>query len=156
MSLVLVAFLLVSVALAVVGRWEGERAIRRELREMRRAVDIVGPTLALRKPSAYRSTEEFACLIYRTSKDEPHGLELCFDAEGRLVETIDRRGSGMHVGSLREQPEASTTRTGVKTVLRVLRAAAPKQFPPSVDKLPIGGRDVGPIPIEGASSSTRG
>lgn len=146
-ALTLAALLVAAAALALVGRWESERAVRRELREMRHVLDLVGPTLTARTPSAYRPAEEFACLDYRTSKQEPFGLELCFDAEGRLVETIDRRGSGIRIGSLREQPEASTIRVGVDTVLRALRSAAPKQFPAEVHELPIGGPDLGPIEL---------
>lgn len=156
-ALLLAALLPVAVALALLGRWEGDRAVRRELREMQAVLDLVGPTLTARPPSAYRSTETFACLHYRTSKQEPFGLELCFDAEGRLVETIDRRGSGIRVGSLREQPEASTIQVGIDSVLGALRAAAPRRFPTTVDELPIGGPDLGPISLEpGDAAATRG
>ncbi len=144
-ALTLAALLLAAAALALVGRWESGRAVRRELREMRHVLDLVGPTLSLRTPTAYRPAEEFACLDYRTSQKEPFGLELCFDAEGRLVETIDRRGGGIRIASLRAQPEASTIRVGVDTVLRALRAAAPVRFPETMDQLPIGGPDLGPI-----------
>lgn len=137
--------LLVVVALPLVGRWEGDRAVRRELREMRRVVAVVGPALEYRAASAYRPAEKFACLSYRTSKADPFGLELCFDAEGRLVETIDRRGSGLRVGSLREQPKASTIRVSLDRVIGVLRVVAPKEFPAGVGELPIGGPDLGPI-----------
>lgn len=155
-ALTLAALLLVAVALALLGRWEGDRAVHRELREMRRVLHLVGPTLTARTPSAYRPAETFACLDYRTSEEEPYGLELCFDAEGRLVETIDRRGGGIRTGSLREEPEASTIRVGVDTVLSVLRAAAPKHFPATVDELPVGGPDLGPIPLErGDAAATR-
>lgn len=142
----LAALLLAAAAVTLLGRWEADRAVRREVREMRRVLALVGPTLASRTPSAYRPAEEFACLDYRTSNEEPYGLELCFDAAGRLVETIDRQGSGIRVSSLREQPEASTIRVGVDTVLRALRDTAPKQFPANVDELPIGGPDLGVIP----------
>lgn len=156
-ALLLAALVLVSVALVLLGRWEDDRAVRRELREMRRVLNLVGPTLTARTPSAYRPAETFACLDYRTSKEQPYGLELCFDAEGRLVETIDRRGSGIRVGSLREQPKASTIQVGVDTVLSVLRAAGPMQFGAAVDELPIGGPDLGPIPLEpGDVAATRG
>ena len=147
-ALLLAALLLAAAALALLGRWEGDRAVRRELQEMRRVLNLVGPTLTARTPSAYRPAETFACLDYRTSEEEPYGLELCFDAEGRLVETIDRRGSEIRVGSLREQPGASTIRVGVDTVLSALRAAAPKLFPTTVDELLIGRPDLGPIPLE--------
>ncbi len=155
-ALLLAALVLVALALVLLGRWEDDRAVRREVREMRRVLDLVGPTLIARTPSAYRPAETFACLDYRTSKEQPYGLELCFDSEGRLVETIDRRGSGIRVGSLREQPEASTIRVGVETVLSALRAAAPKQFPATVDELPIGEPDLGPIPLEPGDNAATG
>ena len=132
-------------ALPFVGRWEGDRAVSHELREMRRVVEMVGLALEYRAASAYRPAEEFACLAYRTSKEEPQGLEVCFDAEGRVVETIDRRGEGSRVGSLREQPQEATIRVSVSAVLRELREVAPKAFPAGVDELPIGGPDLGPI-----------
>jgi len=147
-ALLLAGLLLVAVGLALLGRWEGDRAVRGELREMRRVLDLVGPTLTARAPSAYRPAETFACLAYRTSKEEPYGLELCFDAEGRLVETIDRRGSGIRVSSLREEPETSGIRVGVDTVLSALRSAAPQRFPATVRALPIGVPDLGPITLE--------
>ena len=117
-ALVLAALLLAAAALALGGRWEGDRAVRRELREMRRVLDLVGPTLTARTLSAYRPAETFACLGYRTSKEEPYGLELCFDDEGRLVETIDRRGGGIRIGSCARKP------VSVGDTSRALRAAA--------------------------------
>lgn len=144
-ALLVAGVLLILAALPLVGRWEGDRAVDRELQEMRRVVAVVGPALEYRAPSAYRPTEDLACVAYRTAKDEPHGLELCFDAAGRLVETIDRRGNELRVGSLREQPELSTIRVDVSRVIAALRAVAPKDFPAGVDELPIGGPDLGPI-----------
>ena len=138
------ATLLVAVLLVVVGRWENGRAVRSEADRMRAMVALVGPTLDARTPSAYRPAEEFACLLYETGKDEPFGLELCFAADGRLVETIDRRGNDVDVASLRWERGASPVRYDVNVILGILRKAGPKKFGPGVTSLPIGVPDAGP------------
>lgn len=146
-ALLAAGILLLAILLTAYGRWEGRRAVQGELDGMREILALVGPSLERRVPTAYRPAEQLACLIYQTSKLEPFGIELCFARDGRLVETIDRRGSGIHAAGLREQPEASDIRFDVATILAALRRASPERFGPDVTELAVGGPDLGPISL---------
>jgi hypothetical protein len=111
----------VLVALVFVGRWEGDRHARAEIRAMQRTFEAVGrldnPTL-----DAYRIDidSRFDCLLYRRGSDRL-ALELCFDRRGRLVEAIDRRSGKPKIASLREDPGASTIRVDRAEVVRLLK-----------------------------------
>jgi len=114
----LLAGLLVLVGLAFVGRWErGERADE-QLRGMGEVLTAVGP---LDGPtlSAFRYLQNFQCLAYRRSRN-PLALELCVDAEGRVVEAIDRRSDEPKIWSLRDDPTRSTLRVDRGEVDRLL------------------------------------
>jgi hypothetical protein len=115
---VLLAALLVVVGLAFVGDWERERRADEEMRGMAQVLAAVGsldgPTL-----SAFRYFEKFQCLAYRRDRN-PVALELCVDAEGRVVEAIDRRSGEPKFWSLREDPTRSTVRVDRKEVDRLL------------------------------------
>src|SRR5438552_2927869 len=108
---VLAVAVAVLIALVPLGRWERNRHADSELDGMRRVAALIGP---LGGPSldAYRVDVGFGmdCLLYRRGANR-YALELCFDKQGRLVEAIDRRGSGdPTISSLREDPSASTVR----------------------------------------------
>lgn len=116
------------VALIFVGRWEGRRHARAEIRGMQRTFDAVG-RLDNRTLDAYRIgiDSKFDCLLYKRGSDRL-ALELCFDSKGRLVETIDRRSGKPKIASLREDPGASTIRVDRAEVVRLLeRLGAPGQ-----------------------------
>lgn len=59
--------------------------------------------------SAFRYLSSFQCLLYER-RANPVALEVCFDADGRLVEAIDRRGDEPDIWSLRDDPMRSTIR----------------------------------------------
>jgi hypothetical protein len=115
------AALAVLAALAFIGRWEGRRHAHSELTGMRKTLAAVGP-LDNRTLSAYRIDidSRFDCLIYKRGSNRL-ALELCFDRNGRLVETIDRRSGRAKISSLREDPAASTIRVDWAEVVRLLK-----------------------------------
>lgn len=106
------------VAAIFVGRWEGDRHAREQNAGMRRVLAAIGP---IGSPSAYRAGVGFGmdCLLYRRGEN-PYALELCFDPQGRIVETIDRRGASPKFSSLREEPSASTIRLDVDELNRLV------------------------------------
>jgi len=115
---------LVLVALVPLGRWEGGRHAAAEVAGMERTRALIGP---LDSPtlSGYRVLPGFDCLVYRRG-DNPFALELCVDAEGRVIETIDRRHVDRRIDSLRDDPAASTLRVDRAFVDRLLaRMGAP-------------------------------
>jgi len=62
----------------------------------------------------------FDCLLWKRN-GFPYALELCFTADGRVVEAIDRRAGGPHIASLREDPGRATTRIDPELARRLLR-----------------------------------
>lgn len=126
MVLIGLAVLLVSLAaLAAIGRWERSRNAKRENDEMaavyRRATS---GGLISRRLNGYRLDQTFDCLVYAPRADPAAatGLELCFDAEGRLIETIDRSSGAPHFATLREEPGLATLRVSVSTLIGALRS----------------------------------
>jgi hypothetical protein len=121
----LVALALVAVVgggLIALGRWEGDRHASQEMRGMRRVLAAIGP---LDNPSLsmYRVHVGFGfdCLLYRRGRNR-FALEVCFDNPGRVIETIDRRGSGdPQISSLREDPGASKIRIDRALADRLLK-----------------------------------
>jgi hypothetical protein len=115
---------LVLVALVPLGRWEGGRQASAQVEGMERTRALIGP---LDSPtlSGYRVLPGFDCLVYRRG-DNPFALELCADAEGRVVETVDRRRFERRIDSLRDDPAASTLLVDRAVVDRLLaRMGAP-------------------------------
>jgi hypothetical protein len=108
-------------ALVVVGRREERRAAQKELAGMQQVVAAVGTRLDSSKLSGYRlGTPD--CLAY-------HGGEflleyqLCFDAQGRLVEAVDRRPLVPRYFSLEYKPSLSTIRFPRTEILGALQRA---------------------------------
>jgi hypothetical protein len=106
-------------ALVPLGRWEGARHAEAQNRGMRETLALVGP-LDSTALSGYRVLPDFDCLVYRRG-DNPYALEVCVDAGGRVVETIDRRTFDRRIHSLREHPDASTVPVDRALVDRLLR-----------------------------------
>jgi hypothetical protein len=100
------------------GRWERDRWVHGQVRGMERTRAAIGP---LDSPSliGYRVLPGFDCLVYRRGQD-PYALELCADAAGRVVQTIDRR-HGRTYYTLQAEPTASTFRVDRAEVDRLLR-----------------------------------
>jgi hypothetical protein len=107
-GLVAVAAVAIAVVLVVVGRWERSHRAHVQNAGMRRVLGEVGP---LDNPTLhdFRFLSSFQCLLYTRGKN-PFALEICADPQGRVVETIDRRGNGPKIWSLRDDPTRSTVR----------------------------------------------
>ena len=106
-------------ALVPVGRWEGSRNARGQVRGMERVRALIGP-LDSSTLSGYRVLPGFDCLVYRRGRN-PFALELCVDPQGRVVETINRRRYERRISSLRYEPSASTLHVNRGEVDRLLR-----------------------------------
>jgi len=105
-----------AVILVGLGRYELHHGARAENAEMSSVLAGVG-SVATAPPSAYRVGPP-DCLAYAT----PHrtfGLQLCFDRSGRLVETVDRRGSQPRYASLVYDEALATTRLPESEIARV-------------------------------------
>jgi hypothetical protein len=113
------AVLAVCVVLVAVGRFEAGRRADDQNAGMQDVLDAIGP-LDSPSLSAFRFLPSFQCLLYRRDGNRV-ALELCVDPEGRVVEAIDRRGSGdPEISSLRDDPVRSTVRVDRGTVDRLL------------------------------------
>ena len=97
----LAAALVCVLFVVVVGRWEAARNARRQNAEMQAVLNKVGP-LAAHLPTGFRIGPP-DCLGYPLP-DNALGLEVCFDSEGRVVETADRSGVQPRYASLQGQP----------------------------------------------------
>jgi hypothetical protein len=105
------------VAAVLVGGWEGDR-FRDEMRAGIASVRaVVGP---LDNPALthYRLQDGLTCLVYGRDGNEL-ALELCFDAAGRAVEAVDRRGADVERWSLRPEPDAASIRVDPAQVDRL-------------------------------------
>ena len=117
-ALVAAAGLGVAVLLVAVGRWEADRHAREQNEGMARVLGEIGP-LDQPEVSGYRRMTIFDCLTYRRGEN-PFALELCVNAQGRVIETMDRRNGEPDVWSLREDPGKATNRVDRALVDRLL------------------------------------
>jgi len=117
---VVAAALIALGALVLVGRSEGRRHAREENRGIAEIRALVGP---LDSPSVdrYRLLTDFSCLLYGRHGNA-FALELCIDAQGRVVEAIDRRARRHpRIFSIREDHSAATVRVDRAEVDRLIR-----------------------------------
>jgi len=113
-------------ALVPIGRWEASRHVDREARGMREVLDAIG-SLDSPSLSGYRVLGSFDCLTYRRGAHD-FALEVCADAEGRVVEAMDRRGEEPRIWSLRADPARSPVRVDrgeFDALLRRMQAPVP-------------------------------
>ncbi len=94
-------------ALVGIGRWERTHRADEQNRGIRHLVEEIGP-LATSKPGLFRFLPQFQCLLYPRDADR-FALEICADADGRVLEAIDRRGH-TRIWSLRDDPARATVR----------------------------------------------
>ena len=125
-TMIIAAVGLVALAamLVVVGRWEERRAARHEMSEMRVVLTAVGD-LTRRRPTGYRVGPP-DCLAYATPKNL-YGLQVCFDREGRVIETVDRRPIQPKYASLAYDPALSTIRVPIVLIRKLFSL---KRIPP--------------------------
>ena len=102
-----VATVVLAGLLVAVGRWERERAVRRENAGLAAVFAAVGP-LRTARPTGWRIGPP-SCVAFSTPQNAL-GLQLCFDAQGRLVESVDRRGAQPVYSSLVDEPSAAKIR----------------------------------------------
>jgi hypothetical protein len=114
-----IATLVVAVLLVAVGRWERDRRGDREVRGMRSVLAQIGP-LDNRSLAAFRYLAYFQCLLYRRGSS-PVALEVCVDADGRVIEAIDRRSGEPKIWSLRDDPGESSVFVDRAEVDKLLR-----------------------------------
>ena len=117
-----VAVLATLALLVAVGRWEQDRAAKKETAGMRTVLDAIGGDIRSTRLSGYRYGPP-NCLAYHT-RDMLLALQLCFDAEGRLIESVDRRPDEPRYSSLEYEPSLSTIRFPPAEIDRLLQLAA--------------------------------
>lgn len=93
--------------LVVAGRWEQRRQVRHEIAGMRAVLAAIGPLDRI-SPTGYRIGPP-DCLAYPIPTNAL-GLQVCFDRDGRVVETVDRRSLYPVYASLAYDPSLSTLR----------------------------------------------
>lgn len=119
------------VGLVFLGRWEEHHNAAVQNARMAAVYRLAtSDGLISKRLYAYRLDWRFDCLVYSPPgrPSETNALELCFDPQGRLVETIDRRTPSPTFGSLREQPSLATVRVPVRRLLAALAALHAFQY----------------------------
>jgi hypothetical protein len=119
---VAVAALVGAAALVAVGRWEEHRAAEKEMDGMRVVLGAIGGKIDSPRLSGYRFGPP-NCLAYHTDT-MLLALQLCFDSEGRLIQTVDRRPDQPRYSSLEYEPSLSTIRFPPARIDRLLQLAA--------------------------------
>jgi hypothetical protein len=107
-ALIALAVVAAAVVLVFVGRWERSHRAHVQSSGMRGVLAEIGP-LDNKTLHNFRYLSGFQCLLYTRGKD-PFALEICADAQGRVVEAIDRRQNPPKIWSLRDDPTRSTVR----------------------------------------------
>jgi hypothetical protein len=116
------ALLIAAVVLLVVGRWEQRRAARKELAGMQMVLAAIGNRIDSPTLSGYRVGPP-DCLAYHGA-DLLLEYQLCFDAQGRLIEAVDRRPLEPNYFSLEYKPALSTIRFPRTQIDNLLRRAS--------------------------------
>jgi hypothetical protein len=119
-SLIVSSIVATAILLVLVGRWEERRSANIELGRMKAVLAQVG-SISTAIPTGVRIGSP-SCLAYPIPQNRL-GLQLCFDAQGRLVESVDRSVSPPIYGSLAYDPSLSTIRFPVPLVENLLRRA---------------------------------
>jgi hypothetical protein len=115
------ALVIAAAALVVVGRWEQRRAAGKELAGMQTVLAAVGGKIESSTLSGYRVGPP-DCLAYHGA-DLLLEYQLCFDAQGRLIEAVDRRPLEPSYFSLEYKPALSTIRFPRPEIDKLLRRA---------------------------------
>ena len=102
--------------LAFVGRWEGDHNVRAQNARMRVVWNAAtSDGLLSSRAKLYRLNEFFDCIAYapRGRPQDYSAYELCFDRQGRLVQTIDRHSGTPVFSSVLEEPSRADLRVPV-------------------------------------------
>lgn len=120
-ALVIAGAVALLVVLAFVGRWEGNRNVRVQNARMRAVWDVAtSDGFFSSRAKLYRLDEFFDCITYspRGRPQDYSAYELCFDRQGRLVQTIDRHTGTPVFSSLLEEPSRAAIRVPIPTIYR--------------------------------------
>ena len=125
-AILLVAAAAAVLALSPLGRHERAEASRGQAD----GIDEVDRLARAHPLGAWRSTQWADCLLRQVGAD-PYALEVCYDADGRAIEAIDRRvRSRTRIWSIRSYAQAATTRVPPAQLYALFRRIG--AFPPSV------------------------
>ena len=117
------AFVLLLVVAVPLGRHERSRGYGVELGRIQAVRDLIGSKLDAPTLTAYRLAPASACLLYRSGPNY-YALKLCFDPEGRLVESEDARRGYPVFGSVVFRPELARLRVPRGEIRAILLAHA--------------------------------
>lgn len=108
-------------ALVVVAIGRHERATERRytLQGIANVRALIGNRIG--KPDDYRVGSGLSCLIY-PDHGRVFALELCIDAQGRVVEAADRRGSVSRFYTVVEEPAVADERLDPSFVVKKILA----------------------------------
>lgn len=120
----LLAATLVLIGLPLLGRWEADREVSGQLRELRATYEAAGGRVDSPLLTAYRAGHP-RCFFYAVGV-QPFALRLCFDDEGRLVESADRRGGSPRYSTIAETPGRATITVAAARIDSLLAALAGK------------------------------
>lgn len=119
--LVAAAAVLVAALLVGVGRWEHDRATDEQVRGIRAVLAAIGGKIDAPTLSGFRYGPP-DCLSYHDGTAR-FAYQLCFDRQGRVIESVDRTGVQPVYSSLQFEPTASPVRFPEGLVARLLRDA---------------------------------
>jgi hypothetical protein len=142
---VVVALLVLAIVAIPIGRHEGSTAVRVQQQKIEATLALTPAGISWKGLAAYRFASNYVCLLYRAGKN-PFALEFCFDYQGRLVESIDRRNAtSPHFGSLRYEPSAAPVRIAPAKLAVFFHGIVPLEpLHLKPDQLPLGIADGGP------------
>jgi len=119
---IVIAIVAALALLVAVGRWEQHRAAKNEMAGMRTVLAAIGGDIRSPRLSGYRYGPP-DCLAYH-DKTMLLALQLCFDPDGRLIQSVDRRPEQPRYSSLEYEPSLSTIRFPRARIDRLLQLAA--------------------------------
>lgn len=109
----------VSLVLVALGRHERTTERRYTLEGIANVRALVGNRIG--KPDDFRVGSGLSCLIY-PDRGRVFALELCIDAQGRVVEAADRRGSVSRFYTVVEEPSVADEHLSPSFVVKKILA----------------------------------
>jgi hypothetical protein len=120
-AVIVVAVMAAAIACILIGRWEKQRAVAKEVTGFRTVLGAIGGRIDVVSLSGWRVGPP-DCLAYH-DKVQLFAYQLCFDRQGRLIEAVDRRGAQPAYYSLEYEPSLSPLHFSPKLVDQLLRSA---------------------------------